>query len=88
MFDAYILDRDVPLGEDDSPILLAAAYGTAAPIINIAAGNIDLYLTVRAEKTVIAGPFQIDATLGTQIELVLVDTVDPLTAELIDITTP
>lgn len=87
-FDAYILDRDVPLGEDDSPILLAAAYGTAAPIINIAAGNVDLYLTVRAEKTVIAGPFQIDATLGTQIELVLVDTVDPLTAELIDITTP
>jgi hypothetical protein len=85
-FDAYIKDRDEPLLEDDTPTLLNTAYGFATPIINIPAGNVDLYVTVRGEKTVIAGPYQIDATLGSNIELLLVDTVDPLTAELVDIT--
>jgi hypothetical protein len=85
-FDAYIKDRDEPLLEDDTPTLLNTAYGFVTPIINIPAGNVDLYVTVRGEKTVIAGPYQIDATLGSNIELLLVDTVDPLTAELVDIT--
>ncbi len=70
------------------PILRNAAYGLLAPIINIQAGDVDVYLTVAGEQTLIAGPFQFDATLGSSIELLVVDTVDPATAEIIDITTP
>lgn len=87
-FDAYVVDRDVLISDDDAPFLRNIAYGTPAPIINIQEGDIDLYLTVSGEQTVIAGPFQFDATLGSSIELLLVDTVDPATAEIIDITTP
>lgn len=87
-FDAYVVDRDVLISEDDAPFLRNVAYGTPAPIINIQERDIDLYLTVSGEQTVIAGPFQIDATLGGSVELLLVDTVDPATAEIIDITTP
>jgi hypothetical protein len=70
------------------PILRNAAYGIPAPIINIQAGNVDVYLTVSGETTVLAGPFQFDATLGSSIELLVVDTVDPATAEIVDITIP
>ena len=87
-FDAYVVDRDVLVTDDDLPILRNAAYGLLAPIINIQAGDVDVYLTVVGEQTLIAGPFQFDATLGSSIELLVVDTVDPATAEIIDITTP
>jgi hypothetical protein len=87
-FDAYVVDRDTLISEDNIPILRNALYGIPAPIINIQAGNVDVYVTVSGEKTVIAGPFQFDATLGSSVELVVVDTVDPATAEIIDITTP
>jgi hypothetical protein len=86
--DAYVLDRGELLTEDASPILLNAAYGIPAPIVNIPAGDVDIYLTAAGEKVAIAGPFAFDATLGSSIELLLVDTVDPATAELVDITTP
>jgi hypothetical protein len=87
-FDAYVMDRDVLVTEDDVPILRNAAYGILAPIVNIPAGDVDIYLTVAGDQTLIAGPFQFDATLGSSIELLVVDTVDPATAEIIDITTP
>lgn len=87
-FDAYVVDRGVLITDDNVPILRNAAYGIPAPIVNVKAGDKDIYLTVSAEKTVIAGPFQFDASLGSSIELLVVDTVDPATAEIIDITTP
>jgi hypothetical protein len=87
-FDAYVVARDALITEDDIPILRNAAYGIPAPIVNIQAGDQDVYLTVSGEQTLIAGPFQFDATLGSSIELLVVDTVDPATAEIIDITTP
>lgn len=87
-FDAYVVDRDAVLTDDDPPILLNAAYRIPAPTILLPEGNVDLYLTVRGERTVIAGPYQVDATLGSNINLLLVDTVDPLTAEIVDITLP
>jgi hypothetical protein len=87
-FDVYIVDRDIPIAENDLPSLRSILFGFPAPILNIDAGDRDVYLTVASEKTVIAGPFQYDATLGSSIELLIVDTVDPATAEMIDITTP
>jgi hypothetical protein len=86
--DVYVLDRDVLIAEDDVPFLRSLIYGFPAPILNIQAGEKDIYLTVAGEQTVIAGPFQYDATLGSNIQLLVVDTVDPATAEIVDITNP
>ena len=87
-FDVYAVERDVPLADDDIPVLINAPYPAVAPTISLGAGDFDLYITPPAEKTVLAGPYQVDATLGTSIELLVVDTVDPLFVEILDITTP
>ena len=87
-YDAYLTDRDVPLADDDAPVLLNVAYGFVAPTITLGAGEFDLYITAQNEKTVIAGPYPIDAVLGELVELLIVDTVDPATAEIVDITAP
>jgi len=88
-FDAYLLDRDAPLTADDSPSLFFAAYGASAPIITLLARDVDIYITASGEQTVLAGPFQFDATLGSSIELLVADTIgDPSTVQITDITTP
>jgi len=88
VYDVYLTDRDVPLAEDDTASLVNIAYGFVAPAITLGAGEFDLYITVQGEKTVIAGPYPIDAVLGELVELLIVDTVDPATAEIVDITAP
>jgi len=88
LFDVYAVDRGVPLADEDIPVLVNTPYPGLAPTINLAASDIDLYITVRGEKTVIVGPYPVDATLGSSIELLIVDTIDPLFAEIVDITTP
>ena len=87
-FDVYLTDRGAPLTEDDPASILAVTYGAAAPSLNIEAGEFDLHITVRGEQTLIAGPYPVDATLGGMLELLVVDTVDPATAEIVDITAP
>jgi len=87
-YDVYLTDRGVPLADDDTPTLLNVGYGFVAPTVTLGAGEFDLYVTTRAEKTVIAGPYPIDAVLGELVELLIVDTVDPATAEIVDITAP
>ncbi|MDH3620815.1 MAG: DUF4397 domain-containing protein [Gammaproteobacteria bacterium] len=87
-FDVYLTERDVPLTEDDLPTLVNVAYGLVSPRITLAEREVDLYITVRGERTIIAGPYPIDATLGGSLELLVVDTVDPATAEIVDITAP
>ena len=87
--DVYVLDRDEPLTEDATASLINAEYEEPAPTLSRLAGNVDLYVTAPGETTVLAGPYPIDATLGSVYELVLVDTPgDPSTANIIDTTTP
>jgi len=87
--DAYVLDRDVLLADEHTPTLINGAYGVVAPTINLPAGDVDLYITAQGEKTILAGPFQIDATLGSDVELLLVDrNGDPSVLDIVDITTP
>ncbi len=88
VYDVYLTDRDVPLAEDDTAVLFNVGYGFVAPTITLGAGEFDLYIAVPGEKTVIAGPYPIDAVLGELAELLIVDTVDPATAEIVDITAP
>ena len=88
VYDVYLTDRDVPLADEDTSVLLNIGYGFIAPTLTLGEGEFDLYITAPGEKTVIAGPYPIDAVLGELVELLIVDTVDPATAEIIDITAP
>lgn len=85
-YDVYLVDRDAPLTEEDTAALFNLAYGFPWPVLSIGEGEFDLYVTVQGEQTVIAGPYPISATLGGLVELLVVDTVDPATAEIVDIT--
>jgi len=86
LFDVYLTDRGEPLVEEDRPIVVSVAYSFPASAIQIAGGSYDLYLTERGTKTEISAPYQLDAALGEVVDLVAVDTVDPLVIELIDVT--
>jgi hypothetical protein len=88
LLDIYVVDRDAGLTSDNIPLVRNAAFAVSAPTILIPEGDIDLYVTAAGEQTVVAGPYPVDATLNSTVDLLLVDTVDPLVAEIIDITTP
>ena len=85
--DVYSSDRGAEL-DDNAIALIRATYGAEIPTVLLQEGNIDLYFTVAGEETVIAGPYPVDATLNSTLELLLVDVVDPLFAEIVDITQP
>ena len=87
LLDVYSVDRGAELDTDATPVL-RAAYGGPMPTILLQEGNIDLYFTVAGEATVVAGPYPVDATLNSTLELLIVDVVDPLFAEIVDITQP
>jgi hypothetical protein len=49
----------------------------------LAAGSFDLYLTVTGEKTIVAGPVQVDLVLGDVVTAIVYDTVDTATADIV-----
>jgi len=85
--DVYSVDRGAEFDET-ATALLRAIYRVAMPTILLPEGNIDLYFTVADEETIIVGPYPVDATLNSDLELLVVDVVDPLFAEIVDITQP
>ena len=87
LLDIYYVDRGAELNTD-AILLFRAGYGAAVPTLLLQEGDIDLYFTVAGEETVVAGPYPVDATLNSRFELVIVDVVDPLFAEIVDITQP
>lgn len=83
--DVYSVDRGAAFDETATAVV-RAQYGATTPTILLPEGNIDLYFTVAGEETVIVGPYPVDATLNGTLELLVVDVVDPLFAEIVDIT--
>lgn len=54
--------------------------------IYLSPGSYELTATVRAEKTIVAGPFAFEVVGNSLQEIVIVDTVDPATADFLVIT--
>lgn len=88
LYDIYLTDRDVAIGEDDVPIQQNAPFSFSSQAFQLAPGSYDLYLTVPDETTELAGPFAIDVALGDVIDLIALDTVDPNVIEIRDIPIP
>ena len=74
--------------EEELPDFFRVSTGTVPPTITPPAGDVDLYLTVSGEKTVITGPVPITTAVGDVLEYISFDTVDPSTADLVLIPLP
>jgi len=60
----------------------AVPSGIALPVIGLAAGSFDIYITQFGETDILAGPIQIDVERGDILGGMIFDTVDPATLEL------
>lgn len=79
--DLYLVEPGVAIDEDVLPAQVLT-YGLLSSVVAVEAGTYDFYVTTREEKTIVAGPLQLDVVLGDVIEAIILDTVDPATAEL------
>ncbi len=78
--DVYAVGRDAGFTGDGRTLsgLDLGAFNTIA----FGPRELDLYVTTAGEDTVLAGPLPLDLQLGDFVELIVLDTVDPATAEL------
>ncbi len=49
----------------------------------LTAGSYDLFVTDFGEKTVLAGPYRVDVSVGDVVEMIVVDTVDPAVLDVV-----
>ena len=80
--DAYLVERGLGIG-DIFPRLLGLTFGAPPTTVNLNAGSYDLIVTVLGEKTVLAGPIPIDASLGDIFDVSVLDVVDPAFAQVV-----
>ncbi len=80
LLDFYVVDAGVPLDEE-TPVL-RLVYTLPSPTSAYDTGSYDMYVTLPGDKTIVAGPVQIDVVRGDVVEVFIFDTVDPATAEI------
>ena len=85
--DLYIVDVGV-LIDEESPVLNNMVYSLPSPTLAYDTGSYDMYVTITGEKTVLAGPVQIDVVLGDVVEIFLVDNTDPAVVDFLILPTP
>jgi hypothetical protein len=85
--DFYIVEAGTDIADVAPRFFNVTPIG--APLnANIDAGDLEFYLTVAGEKTVIAGPLAVTTSLGDVLEYLSFDNVDPATADLVLIPNP
>jgi len=84
--DLYVVDADESI--DDAFPRQGLAFPSLGTTLTLTAGSRDLYVTDVGEKTVVAGPVRVDLALGDSVEVLLLDTVDPNTAEIVIVPPP
>lgn len=81
----------VPTGEtidDATPKVVFQLFGTAPTRFILAAGVYDLYVTVTATKTILAGPVTVDLAAGDVVETMVYENADPAVVDLVIIPPP
>ena len=79
--DVYVVDPGTAL-EDANPTFFRLSPGVVPTPVNLAARDVEIYLTVSTEKTIIAGPIATTTELGDVLEYISYDNVDPATADI------
>lgn len=80
--DLYVVDAGESI-DDNFAARVAIGRGTQTPNAALASGSYDIYITEFNDKAVLAGPYRIDVVLGDIVDLVVVDTVDPSTLDVL-----
>lgn len=82
--DLYVVDRDVDISPEDVFPSVVGLSLSGIPLSWLSvAGNYDFYLTTSGEKTVVAGPFQLDVALGDIVDLIVYDVDDTALAKIV-----
>jgi len=87
LVDFYLVEAGTDIN-DVVPTYVRIAPGQSPPTANLVAGDIEMYLTVSGEKTIIAGPEPVTVAYGDVYEYISFDNVDPATADLVSIPNP
>ena len=80
--DFYVVDTGV-LIDEELPVLTNMVYSLPSPTLVFDTGSYDMYVTISGEKTILAGPVQIDVVLGDVVEIILVDNTDPAVVDFL-----
>jgi hypothetical protein len=86
--DLYVVEAGSALEDTLLPEFFNVTPGSASLTANIDQGELEMYLTVSGEKTIITGPVPFSAALGDVLEYIAYDNVDPATADLVAIPLP
>jgi hypothetical protein len=79
--DLYLVETGTDIA-DISPLAAGLTFTLVSDFGPTIPGNYDLILTLPGEKTLIAGPIRLDLVNGDVVELLIMDTVDPMIAEV------
>ncbi len=79
--DLYLVDTGTDIADVD-PLAAGLTFTFVSDFGPTIPGNYDLILTLPGEKTLIAGPIRVDLVNGDVVELLIIDTVDPMIAEV------
>ncbi len=77
--DLYLVDAGTDIA-DVNPLAANLTFAFVSDFGPTIPGNYDLILTLPGEKTLIAGPIPLDLVNGDVVELLIIDTVDPMIA--------
>jgi len=81
------IDPDPP--EVVLPLFIGVPVGADPIDFNLDAGNFDIWVTRRGDKTEpLAGPVPLDVALGDVVEIIIYETVDPTTVDVVIIPAP
>lgn len=86
--DLYVVEAGTALEDTLFPVFAGIPPGIPPVARDIDQGDLELYLTVAGEKTIIAGPIALTAALGDVFQYIAYDNVDPATADLVEISLP
>jgi len=88
--DLFVVDRDIDISAEEVLPVIAGIVPSGTPInYPLVAGSFDFYLTTNGEKTVVAGPHQLDVALGDIVDLIVYDVSDnTAVAKIVEIPPP
>ena len=80
--DLYIVEAGADIAEL-FPRLFGLVAGLDPIVTRLPEGSFDVYLTDRGEKTVVAGPLQVDLVLGDVVTVIVYDAANTTTADIV-----
>lgn len=87
LVDVYVVEAGTDIADQD-PLYFRLAPGQSPPTSSPGTGDLEIYMTVADEKTLIAGPVPVTMNFGDVFEYISYDNVDPATADIVAIPLP